>query len=80
MSVHHYVVSYDTETRTWDYAGNIEIDKFQERTVFPTGDTTLLVNPSLFDTLKSIDEQVGERLHLGIRFLNWNEAQNKQVS
>lgn len=68
MSIYHYVVEYDTDKKRWDWSADTENARFGEATVYDKNMGWLSYENT---NVKSMDEQLNKRLHLGIKFLNY---------
>ena len=70
MTQHSFVVTYDTETKKWDWDVDTEMTRFDTGTIWDgkdwhrSGD-----NPKLGE----MDTDIGENLWRGLRFMNWHE-------
>lgn len=74
MSKHHYVVEYDTDRKRWDWSPEVEERVFDHATIYTDKSGIGWVHDEAsWHGLKELDEQVGERLSIGLRFLNYYE-------
>lgn len=68
MSIHHYVVEYDTDKKRWDWSPNTENAHFGSKTVYEKNMDWVSYDDV---SVKAMDEQLNKRLHLGLKFLNY---------
>jgi hypothetical protein len=77
MSKHHYVVEYDTDKKRWDWSPEVEHRVFDHATI-ESKEHGWVHDEGEWHGLKKIDEQVGEKLSLGLRFMNWCENETSR--
>lgn len=70
MAKHHYVIEYDTIKSRWDWSPQVEEQVFNHKTILSVVGEWL---PDDVDTKGQMkpDIDIGERLSLGLRFLNY---------
>lgn len=68
MAIHHYVVEYDTDKKRWEWSPNTENAHFGKNTVYDRNMGWLSYED---ESVKAMDVRLNERLHLGMKFLNY---------